>query len=331
MNQAALKKPAGIMTGYRKANSFCHCLAEVLPYVSEQPLSYTEIMGYTGLAFHINVEVSSINKWGPAMYDWGGIHIAGIKNLGLQARMSGCSGPDPHLQQIRQDVIEIAKKSIDNGVPAILWEARGPEFGLAYGYDDCEEAFVAADWHGEGRLAYDQIGAAAGAANAETDVISVTAIEHMKVIDRREALTNALKTALFYGFEDCKVWHDFVSGLDAYDVWTALLSQDRVDPYGNAYSMHAFRDAREQAARFLRKSAHSDFLNVQARRKLEEAAGYYATTADSFYLLQELFPFPEDRYTLDRKNAQLAIGLLKEAKEHEHRGLSSIADAVNEM
>jgi hypothetical protein len=328
MKQTVLKKQAGLITGYRQPNSFCNCLAEVMPLLTDVPMSYTELMGYTGCAFHLNITTAGINKWGPTMYDWDGLHAQGMTNIGISFKIVGNCGPHPEKSQFRIDADNLAKQSVNNGIPAIVWEVLGPEFGLIYGYDDETESFAVADAHGEGNMAYDTMGIEPEAGK-ESDIINVTTVERVVVADRRKALKGALESAVKYGFEIFSgAVGEFVYGLSAYDYWIGVFERSEIDPYGNAYTIHTLLDAREQATRFLRQAAQATALSEQSRNKLLDAALQYSCVADSLYKLQAIFPFPQSDYSIGKDDSGLAILLLKEIKKHEKQGLLTISEAI---
>jgi len=153
-----LEKPSCLNNSVSNLSSFCFCLFHILPYLNQNKYSYEMIMGYTGHAFHLNIRSETIDKWGPTMYDWDGLIPSGLVNLGLFAKTIGYSGYHIDVPNVLNNAIHLVRESIQRGIPLIMWEPLGPEFGIIFGYDDERQILHVIDAEREGEIPFDRIG-----------------------------------------------------------------------------------------------------------------------------------------------------------------------------
>ena len=100
------------------------------------------------------------------------------------------------------------KRSIDNGIPAVVWDIGLPEWGLIIGYDDSVQKFATLAINGEGEMPYDILG------KRELPLLSVLTITGVIDKPQNEILSDTIKLAVSHleGTE----WCLNANGLDAY-------------------------------------------------------------------------------------------------------------------
>jgi RNA polymerase sigma factor (sigma-70 family) len=307
----------------------------------ELNFTLADIMGYTSLAFRINVFENSINVAGPHVYDWRDIHTRGLSNLGVQVRCFGSSiGKEPTPETIIE-ALHFIHQSIDCGYPLMSWDLFIPEFGLIYGYDDNNKMLYAIDTYnqdGQKTLPYSHLG------NGLFNDIYLMEITGFSPIKENEALRKALEMVLHHAYhqEQCDYMvssdpsatsvrsgitfnnsRGSTNGLAAYDAWIRTFENLQVEELGNAYNSEIISEARENAAQFLSNiadRASDEILSRLAR----EAAVHYHNVADSLRHIREMFPFPQGGNPNGKEEAVKAASLLRAAKIDEQIGLEKL-------
>ena len=104
--------------------------------------------------------------------------------------------------------IEVVKRAIDRGVPAISWDIGVPEWGLITGYDDEAQMFATLAISGAGEMPYSQLG------ERELPIMSVLTVLGKTDKSREDILRDTMKLAVFH--LRGKEWGDNAKGLDAY-------------------------------------------------------------------------------------------------------------------
>ena len=127
-------------------------------------------------------------------------------------------GQDDIEEQKRLEAIDIIKKSIDNGVPAVSWDIGVPEWGLINGYDDEAQMFSVLALSGDGEMPYAALG------KRELPLLSVLTVTGISGKPKESVLTDTMRLAVRHlQGED---WCDNAQGLEAYP---ALISHFETD------------------------------------------------------------------------------------------------------
>lgn len=299
-------------------------------YTDKKHFTLTDVMGFTGHAFRMNIDPESINAAGPTSFPGGYILRRNLCNLGFTSCLADPSAPLTPDKVER--MISLVQQSIDRRVPAIAFDLFTPEFGLIYGYDDDKQQFYAKDRAKDGTLTYAQF------ADPKIDLLFVTTISESLPHSKYEILRMALDMIVDHsrGKEWTHVFEDkFAQGLAGYEAWISVMQKRRADEHGNAFNTAVIADAREFAVRFLRELAFSwDGTNIVERTVREHAstaAGHYETVAAAFGQLLSMFPFPEGGQPKDPDMADRAIELLREAQAAESKGVEQLERLLHFM
>jgi hypothetical protein len=311
-----LNKPNCLESSVSNLSSFCFCLHHILPYINQDKYSYEEIMGYTGHAFHINLRVETINKWGPTMYDWGGVITQGLHNLGFNFKAVGYSGYHLGVPNVLDDAVRLIRDSIQRGVPIIMWEPLNPEFGIIYGYNDESQMLSVVDATKEGEIPFNRIGR--GPDTPEFFVLSVSEVVEN---DARERNKGTLDLILKYGLQDAHDFWEFTTGLPAYETWIKAFNNKSVDIQGNAFNIQVLMNARHAAVRFLDKFKNEFKEDNYHTELIEKSKNAFSEVANLYNKLEKLFLFPDGGYPSESKVGNEAISILQQIKEVEKSAL----------
>jgi hypothetical protein len=299
-------------------------------YTDKKHFTLTDVMGFTGHAFRMNIDPGTINAAGPTSFPGGYILRRNIGNLGFTSCLADPTTP------LTPDKVErtitLVQQSIDRGIPAISFDLFIPEFGLIYGYDDDKQLFHAKDVSKDGTISYSDF------ADPKIDLLFVTTISESLPHSKYEILRMALSMIVDHGRgkEWTHVFDDkFAQGLAGYEAWIGVMERRHADEHGHAYNVAVIADAREFAARFLRELAFRwDGTNVverTVRKHAGEAALHYEAVAEALGKMRELFPFPEGGEPKDPETADRAIVLLRQAHEAETKGLEQLEQLFHFM
>jgi hypothetical protein len=299
-------------------------------YTDKKHYTLTDVMGFTGHAFRMNIDPKIINAAGPTSFPGGYILRRNLCNLGFTSCLA-----DPFMPIAPDKVnrtMALVQQSIDRGVPAISFDLFTPEFGLIYGYDDEKQLFYAKDAAHDGTVTYTSF------ADPKIDLLFVTTISESLPHSKYEILRMALSMIVDHarGKEWTHVFSDnFVQGLAGYEAWIGVMERRCADEAGLAYNVAVIADAREFAARFLRQLAFrwdgTNIVERTVRKHAGEAAQHYEVTAEALGGLKELFPFPKGGQPKDPDSADLAILLLRQAQEAETKGVEQLEQLFHFM
>ncbi|MFD0589917.1 hypothetical protein ACFQZE_18205 [Paenibacillus sp. GCM10027627] len=292
-------------------------------YTDKKHLTLTDVMGFTGLAFRLNIDPQSIHIAGPTSYPGGYIFRRNLCNLGFTSCLADPLVPVP--PDKLEQVMALVQESIDRGIPAISFDLFTPEAGLIYGYDDEKQLFHAKDVSQDGTLPYCTF------SDSKIDLLFVVTISDSLPHSKYEMMRMALSMIVDHarGKEWMHIFEGkFAQGLAGYEAWIKAMEELRADETGNAYNVAVVADAREFAARFLsEQSFRWDGTNIverTVRQRTGEAAKYYGEAAAALGELRELFPFPHGGTPKSPQTAKLAGKQLRKAFEAETKGIEQL-------
>lgn len=294
-----------------------------------QSVSLSDVMGYTGHAFRLNIHKGDVDVAGPTAFNWKQVVSRGLRHLGFEMRYVGAEEPtyEPPAPEKLAQAVDLIHVSIDRGVPVIAWDLFVPEFGLIYGYDDEAQTFEAIDFQNKRSLPYDKLGM------GQLKELAVFALGKRTPVDEQQAFLQALTMAVEHANGKESAVDGFVQGVAAYDTWIEAFESGKVDPFGNAYNAAVAADARRFATHFLlQKSAFNCPENKwggQVMQLASRAAVCYARVHESLSAVNQLFPFPSGGDPNEPARSKQAIALLGQAKQAEFEGVALLQEIVD--
>lgn len=291
---------------------------EVIKHSPKKEFNLIDVMGLTSHAFRISIQ-KNVTVADPSFFDWGIIFTQGLLNLGFHSHYLG--GPNyvtvpPHLHV---EGIRLIKRSLDNGLPAIVWDLFIPEFGLIFGYDDHNQVFFAKDTRANSTISYSDLG------GGKKEYYIFTLEGKPFKLNKATSLHGVLTMVLEHAFSQ-QYMHPLIhNGLSAYDVWMDAFEKKSIDTLGNAYNTSIIYDSRKFAVRFLEGLIHqwngSTALEKQINYLSMEAANHYLAVEQAFKWLSIMFPFPAGGNPIESRQAKRAIKILNWAKNAEYHGI----------
>lgn len=299
-------------------------MANMMHYTDKKQHDLVDVMGYTGLAFRLNIHAETVDIGGPyASFDWGATFSRGMRNLGFHCKSMGTvTAPPvaPTLEELEEG-LAFVQRSIDRGLPVMTWDLFTPEFGVIYGYDDDARTLRCKDNWKDGDIPYTKLG------NGQIGELFLLGIESSFEPDRRESLRDALEMVVDHARipvirEDGQ---PFRNGLAGYGAWKEAFAARTVEAFANAYNVGVISDAREFAAEFLRRVSaewmQEDGIGREMSGLAQDASAHYRHAADALVTMHGMFPFPQGGEPNEPGQADRAISLLSVAEEAEKQGV----------
>ncbi len=296
--------------------SVTYCMWGLLQYTDKRGISLAEVNALTGYAFSLNIFKETVHIGGPFMLAGEESFPHALANLGFDCKVLSYLPVEPTMIS---EVLHTIRRSIDSGVPTIIWDIFHAEFGLIYGYDDKQRQLYGLDKLKEASLAYDQLG------KGETSEIGLIALTEPNGMDRLTALCKMLDRVLEHGYTTESIIHgdgELAKGLAAYDAWIEAYHGERIVPFFNAYNIAVYSELRQFAVQFLRELKEE--CGERDMSCISEAILHYEKAATVLQDLANLFHFPEGGNPKDVQNIDKAVHLLQEAKRAEAEGLLTL-------
>ncbi|SFB59888.1 hypothetical protein SAMN05216312_11641 [Cohnella sp. OV330] len=301
-------------------------MANMIHY-TDKKLDLVDIMGYSGLAFMINIHEETVDITGPtASFDWGSTFARGMNNLGFKCKYVGTiTSPPvaPTLEEIEAG-LALAQKSIDRGIPVMAWDLFVPEFGVIYGYDDDAQTLRCKDVVKDDDLPYTKLG------HGQIGELFVFGIESSFEANKNDSLRDALEMIIDHARVPITRLDGkpFRNGIAGYHAWRKAFEAQTVEDLGNSYNSGVVSDAREYAAEFLRRVS-ADWKEVPVfGSELSElslaASEHYQKAADALVKMREMFPMWQGGEPNKPEHAEIAISLLETAQVEEEQGVQKL-------
>jgi hypothetical protein len=227
--------------------------------------------------------------------------------------------------------------SVDNGVPALVWNAFAPcEWGIVTGYDDAEKIFYGrVPWRDGVACATDEYEKGPwDKAKEEAGLVGLLAViikDKTGALNRREAEMSALKEAVRHANDpentdkiNSSEWV-FLQGKAALNRWADdFLKPEKERGAGDSYCLDIYSSCHARAGEFLREIAGN---YPSAARSLKESAQYFDKEAEC---LQKLFPLLtwSSPWGADADRNIKAYPLLKEASENYNKAVDMLEAAL---
>lgn len=289
------------------------------------------LMGLTGFAFRLAIH-RHLSTVATKTFPWADIIPRCFERAGRKCNFMIAYEGDRNVEHVREQAVAMMIESIDLGIPALAAETHGlAEFGLFKGYDDEKEIFIQStpagvyseetrDTHFEWKYL--------GKRSLGT-VCAATVAAPLRDYDLRAAIIESLREAA----EHLRPgeWRDELStGLAAYDRWLEAFEKKEIKLFGSAehaYNILVYGEARRHAAKYLARAAET--LPERAGQLLR-ASDIYASVADCYDRLGEIFPARREAPLPDIKNTAEAVRLIRRAQEQESLAADILAAVSGE-
>ena len=243
----------------------------------DDTVSLTDLFGYSGHAFILNIE-RSLCPSGPTAWDWGAILFPLRQLFSMKRLCATCDMRD--VEEARELIWQRTMESIDVGRPTVLWDAHYAEFYLAYGYDAASNEYLIQ-------------GPGAELLNHRVPMVNLG-----RNTGQVWALFPAphgapdLDAARWLALKGAAAWHrwrnprdaQWVFGGDAWQVWIAAMNEEELPHNSTVLSAnhHVYAECRQHAAAFLSGLGE----------EYAEAAEAFRGVAAELATLCEVWPFP---------------------------------------
>jgi hypothetical protein len=283
-----------------------------------------KLMGMTGIGFHFIVHKTACPS-SVTVYDWLGEHQTALDRIGIYSEVyqTDCLNLNT-FTQIREAGIKRIKESINRGFGVIVWAPTSIlEFGIIHGYDDNDRVFFVRDCSGKDvdPLLYTNLG------KSECPMLFYQIVFDRVKIDREQIYRNSLNFAVKEWRKEHHIHPDYACGHRAYDKLQGTLERGDFNPFGLAYLLAVYGDAKENSARYLQ------FLNLESSelRGLGPAAELSGKLAEVYRQLTDLAPFQgsnERGGSINRENIPEIIERVKEAQKLEESAMEEIESVL---
>ncbi len=293
------------------------------------PYSYTDLMGYSGLAFR--------TRWRTPREAPDGPDCAGPDEMAALSRATGWQLRREELPQDRnapayQHLITDLVLSIDRGLPAVI--GLNADLATVYGYHIWSMNLILRDYQ---RSEQEDVRTQANSAGFHSPLIFLEG--HVDPPEPREALLAGLRLAvddagrepadgLTHGPAALRAWQDDLLRYDTYP----QAERERLFS-ANWRSLVGFMDAREAAVRFL--DANADLLAGDAQAALLRALDAYAQEApllrefvDAHLDFIECYGGTKHAADWDAAARQAQTELLATSAEHEDAAASALKEVL---
>ncbi|BBI33391.1 RNA polymerase sigma factor [Cohnella abietis] len=304
--------------------SLGHILHEVLNYTNNNNHTLSDIMGFTGQAFRIQM-TTDCGLSSSLIYDWGSVMERIAITYGHRAKWIGrperVLTPDTLIQ-----ALDMIRESINKGMPAIVWNLIKAEFGIIYGYNDASGHFTYrnAVQHSL-EVPYDKLGRTLD--NPELFVGVIEAVG----MSTQPSIAHALNTIIRHARGKEATVPGYVTGIAAYAAWIKAFEENRVLPVGHAYNVALLTEARQHAIFFLNKWKEHPTIRSDPGTAIlwQDAINDYNETYQAFTRLYPSFPYGMPGLQIDIH--EQSILQLRQAKDAEEKGIERLEQIFSKI
>lgn len=300
------------------------CLKGCLDYL-DMDVSDAWLFGATGHAFIINIH-EVVCPSGPTAWNTEMLFKLG-KNIGYNIEGVFSDKSKADFEEARKKAWELAKRSIDEGLPCYGWELAIPEYYVVNGYDD-EGYYFSGPLPEPAKMPkpWQELGA------GDIGVIEMYAVKPGKPADVTTTVREALKFALEHAQSPEKwIFPKYRAGLAGYDLWIKALETNTAQGLGMAYNAAVWYECRHFAVQFLKEAKAR--LHYRFTPLFDEAIDHYDIVARNLKWIEERFPFhtrkPEHIKNERRRNN--AIEALRNSRRAEEAGLRVLEKIISEL
>jgi hypothetical protein len=181
-----------------------------------------------------------------------------VESGGLRCEYVGRMwGEDAIEEQRRLEAVAVIKKSIDGGIPAVVWDIGVPEWGLVTGYDDERQVFATlAINHSEGEMPYDVLG------RREIPILSALAVTGVADKPQEEIFKDTLRLAV--GHLRGEEWCDNAKGLAAYPAIFKFFEKglNPEDSWTTEYCLGTYASLKYHAWKYFEKMGRQELAEL---------------------------------------------------------------------
>jgi len=302
--------------GEWEESSVIAALTSMFSY-SDDPLSYDYLMGTSGHAFRLQVELgiagSGLDPSAPHAAVGFNCMQALADTLGYDIKSYKITENDPSSLEVAK---KAAMESIDKGIPVLH---QTFEAGVIVGYYDSGKAFLEREWQdtGEETKAFRKL-------RMGIEVFTKT----MKRPAKRDIVREALERAVMLAETDLIEGH--YNGFKAYEIWSEWLRDEKRDEYfmGNGWIYVSLKSARKSAYQYLEEIAAE--FDAKTSAAILKAAALYEEVYDALGDEHKIAPGPwdikEEEWSQDVRNAQADV--LDRASEKERLAVQELKNIL---
>jgi hypothetical protein len=320
--------------GQNKECTSCGAMEAALA-VTDEPYSYDDLMGFSGMAFRVRTHeiLCPSSGVGEMPDEYAAIRRATGWDFPTDVQMGR---PDWD----RQAAVRKVVASIDAGLPVMAYNDH-LDMGVIYGYEQAGQMLWWNEYFHRGlpyKVPADQIGP------LQSYLVSGSKRPAMPPIERLRASLQLASLNWRRGRDGGGIPEgSYHYGAAGYDLWIDILQRiDKVDPkdlpgmmHGHYIIFYWLTDARQAAARFLQD--HADLLADNLARQMRQTAECCGRLAGDLQRARQeakLFPQPSpqtgpETWTPDRRKKE--IELLQDAKQQDAAIIRQLEGVLSSM
>lgn len=314
-------------------------LHALMQTVDHPEWSTARLQGVLGYAFHFEMKEDG----GGVMHDnmdWG-LALGFLSDLGqFRGFNANKHDTDVDLPALKREARDAVRASLEQGVPALAWQAMSVEqkesgnhawcWSLIVGYDDANETYTV--WHRAMpetyTVRYDAIGHA-----DPVEWFNVRILEQPISADEKIHLT-ALQNAVTFANGTRYTDENFVRpngklttpyGLAAYELWRKVFESEDIASQRPHWDALVLRARRRGAAAYVRELVD---VFPDAADPLEAAAAHYDRELESLQPLYDLFDAEQEKETFTAEDRAEAGRLISEALMADRDAVARIEAAL---
>lgn len=239
-------------TGY--LHTFPKFLAAALRYAGYGDEA-DDCVAASGFAFRIWV-AADLCPSAMSIWDFGLMRL-GTEQSGYSCEyVSRLWGEDAIEEERRLAALDVVRRSVDRGIPAVAWDIGVPEWGLLIGYDDETETLATFTCEGkESTMPYAELG------KRDIPILALLAVTGKTDRSDEQITRDAMRSAVAHmkGFE----WCDNAKGLEAYPAFLAALEKYLGDQsFSTEYYLGTYASLRYYAWKFFEKRGYSELASL---------------------------------------------------------------------
>jgi hypothetical protein len=289
------------------------------------------LYGGTGHAFLINMSQDGSCPSGPTGWETDQFFKLG-ENIGYKIdAVYGDSSKEEDWEKIQKRAWDFTRTALDEGKPVVAWELEYPEFYIVDGYDGIGYYYNGPGAEpGTGPKAWNELG------NTPIGILEILSLQPIQPADHQTTIREGLSFAVSFNQGPSKwILANYLTGLDAYQVWIDAVSSGKAMSLGHAYNAAVWEECRTLGVAFLQEAKQK--LNGRLSQEFTKAIKHYSMVSDQLKKVTELYPFAaynnEEPIGKNQRSEQAAEHL-QAAQSAEAEGmkyLKRILKGVNEL
>lgn len=320
--------------------SYTGAIAGVLQAMGEN-YDVVDVSAYSGYAFLCNVSRKSTHIAAVTAHSFFQDMDKGIESMGYEFQgfweppsIFGNQGLNSEEVSRLNSLFEHVKEQIDLSNPVILWGLAAAEFGIVTGYEDDYydvSTFRGLNSENDEPIHYTKLDSPGGlwAYHFGAPISDPDENAHREIFVRAQKILigNAGSSLVGTPKEKWEVEEmDYISGVQAYEIWARNLEQGNIDQHGNSYLLACYQEARWNASEFA-KRMYSLYKNQEFGELLMQISALYKEVALILEGLHRGIPFPHGNN--DQTVISKEASRLREVMKLEQEILDQISRLLN--